>query len=297
MKVTQLLKFIFQYKISKNRLLIKYGTPTVTSIADTLNQVVVNNKSIARFGDGEFNLIAGKGNGFQDYNEVLANKLKYILSEVDNSNCLVCLPDVFDSDSLNMRFKPKLVWANLFCYFYPKIYDSIRKDKTYYNSFITRPYMDFKNKFLSDTVFNEFMSFFKDKKILIIEGEGTKFGYQNKLLDSCESVNRVITSNKNAFDHYTKIVEEIHRLVDDFDIILIALGPTATVLAFELSLNVNKPIIDIGHLDIEFEWYTRKTRKKTTIKNKNVNELGTNSSYLSGDEHYQQSIIGKIGID
>ena len=50
-------------------------------------------------------------------------------------------------------------------------------------------------------------------------------------------------------------------------LILIALGPTATVLSYDLN-KLGYQAIDIGHADIEYEWYLRKAKKKIPIKNK-----------------------------
>ncbi len=56
-KLNQICKRCTEKEILKN---IK-----IFSAEDTLNEIIYNNKSISRFGDGEFNLIFGIGINFQ----------------------------------------------------------------------------------------------------------------------------------------------------------------------------------------------------------------------------------------
>ena len=51
----------------------------ILSSEDTLDEIIKNNRSILRFGDGEIRLIFGKKIGFQNANKILAKKLKKVL--------------------------------------------------------------------------------------------------------------------------------------------------------------------------------------------------------------------------
>ena len=70
--------------------------------------------------------------------------------------------------------------------------------------------------------------------------------------------------------------------------ILLALGPTATILAYDLALK-GYQAIDIGHVDIEYEWFRMGATHKVPVPNKFVNEAGAgvgvgdidNKKYLS----------------
>lgn len=81
---------------------------------------------------------------------------------------------------------------------------------------------------------------------------------------------------------------------DKSKLILIALGPTATVLSFDLSVN-EYTALDIGHIDIEYEWFLQKTVEKTPVKNKYIGEIpgDTNVSEIL-DIKYESQIIRKI---
>ena len=80
------------------------------------------------------------------------------------------------------------------------------------------------------------------------------------------------------------------------DLVLIALGPTATVLAYDLSKE-NIWALDMGHFDIEYEWFLAKTDKKIPVKNKHVNECGEIGVQDGANIEYLNQIVEKIGND
>ena len=68
--------------------------PKIKSIDETIDYILNNQCSVSRFGDGEFAIIQGNYNGFQEKNGELGNRLAEILIAPIN-NHIVCLPDVF----------------------------------------------------------------------------------------------------------------------------------------------------------------------------------------------------------
>ena len=68
---------------------------------------------------------------------------------------------------------------------------------------------------------------------------------------------------------------------------------TATVLAWELA---GDWAIDIGHIDIEYEWFLRNASDKIKIEGKYVNEVLGGKSNIADckDEEYKSQIICKI---
>ena len=76
---------------------------------------------------------------------------------------------------------------------------------------------------------------------------------------------------------------------------LLALGPTSTALSYDL-YKLGYQVIDVGHIDIEYEWFLRKAKKRIPISNKYVNEVNGNK-YKSGnfnDSKYYKEIISII---
>lgn len=72
------------------------------------------------------------------------------------------------------------------------------------------------------------------------------------------------------------------------------MGPTATVLAFDLH-KLGYQAIDIGYADIEYEWFLRKATKKESILGKYTNEANGSLVIESKiDESYSKQIIATI---
>lgn len=78
-------------------------------------------------------------------------------------------------------------------------------------------------------------------------------------------------------------------------LILLAIGPISTVLAYDL-YKAGYQVIDIGHVDIEYEWYLRNVTTKVKIEGKYVNEIKTGNNDIIDikDKVYSIQIIAKI---
>lgn len=76
--------------------------------------------------------------------------------------------------------------------------------------------------------------------------------------------------------------------------VLIALGPTATVLAANLSKE-GLQAIDIGHLDIPYEYFLSGKNRNEKIEGKYTNEAFDGNSVVDcTDEIYQSEIILRV---
>ena len=76
-------------------------------------------------------------------------------------------------------------------------------------------------------------------------------------------------------------------------LILIALGPTATVLAYDLA-KAGYWALDIGHLDLEYEWFL-KGKGYSYILHKYNNEMpGDTKIQDISDKDYEKSILKTI---
>ena len=80
----------------------------------------------------------------------------------------------------------------------------------------------------------------------------------------------------------------------NFDLVLIALGPTATVLAYRLHKK-GLQALDIGHIDIEYEWYKKGVLEKEPVQHKYIGEMpGGDIVEDVTDECYNEQIIGRF---
>ncbi|PGM59104.1 SP_1767 family glycosyltransferase [Bacillus sp. AFS053548] len=265
--------------------------PSVKTTDESLNLIVQNKCSISRYGDGEFNLMNGKSLRFQPYSEELSLRLREIIKS-NQENHEVFIPNVFKNvDWCTDRSRNYWIsYLNLNRY---KIYKLLQKNKVYYDSLVTRLYIDYKDKSQAEFRFKTFKKLWDQKEVIIIEGEQSRLGIGNNLFDNIKSIKRILCPAIDAFAKYDQIFEEVIKN-DKSKLVLIALGPTATVLAYDLA-NYGYHAIDIGHIDIEYEWFLNKAVEKEAIKNKYVGEVpdGTDVHGIN-DIKYEEEIISRI---
>ncbi len=187
------------------------------STEETINILLNSNKSICRFGDGELNMILNKNYniGFQRNNEKLVDKLKSILI---NNPCDNILVSVCHLDKPNILSKEKIESIK-------KLIIKNNSNYTFGSSNITRVFKYVEN----------FKNIWNEKDIIIVEGEYTRSGINNDLFNNTRSIKRIICPPINAFDKYHDIYNYLINNIDKNSLILCALGPTATVLSYELS--------------------------------------------------------------
>ena len=171
-----------------------------------------------------------------------------------------------------------------------KIYKIINMNKIYYDTQVTRLYIDIKDKSKVENRFNLVKSLWNNREVVIVEGEKSRLGIGNDLFNGCKTIERIICPSINAFSKYDEILKEVKKQ-DKSKLILIALGPTATILAYDLS-NEGYQAIDIGHIDIEYEWYLMKVKEKCPVKHKYIGEInGGDCVEDILDKKYNKQII------
>ena len=71
-----------------------YGV-TVKDVDQTLDYILAHHSSVARFGDGEIDLIAGRNIPYQSYDPALVEHLKRDLYTPSRPELVVCMSGVF----------------------------------------------------------------------------------------------------------------------------------------------------------------------------------------------------------
>lgn len=284
---------IFMSKINFT-LFYKKNKYKILSDEEIINKIIDEKKSLSRFGDGEFKWMLGKKQvSFQENNAKMMYKLKEVFEE-KNEDLIIGIPKALNSlENLNKYAKKE--WKLFILFFYNSIKKYIKVDKEYADTNITRFYMDYVDKSNCKNKIENIKRIWEKRDILIVEGEKTKLGVGNDLFQNAKTINRIIAPSKNAFDVYERILEEAYSNGKD-KLILISLGPTATILASDLSKKGYQGI-DIGHIDIEYEWFLSNANDKVPVKGKYVNEAkskGDLSDEDIEDEEYKKSIINII---
>lgn len=269
--------------------------PQIMSVEETLNEIIKNKKSVCRYGDGEFALLTGVNFNPKTYfnmqpNQLLIKRLQEILVSNDE-RIIVCIADIFGNlDKYPDKIR-KIARQHITSFREP-LKNYIDYDKQYGNPLITRFHSCYAKFSLSEKYFNIWKEIWKDKDICIIEGEGTQLGVGNDLFKNVKNIERIICPAENSFAKYEEILEEAKKQSKD-KLILIALGMTATVLAYDLA-KIGYWAIDIGHIDIEYEAFINKSEQLIPVEGKYANDLGIQSYSISKDKEYLQQIIAKI---
>lgn len=272
---------------------LKGNQYNILSYEDTINELLTSNKSLSRFGDGELLIVCGEKLGFQDTNNELSKRLAEVLSSNDD-RVLIGVPDVLNYEAFDrLTEESKTFWVENI-YRYKEVWDKyINKNQKYASANVTRFYIRTKDKTKCDDLINKIVKLWDNKEVVVVEGDKTRFGTGNNILQNAKSVERVLGPAENAFNKYDEILEAIKEL-DKNKLYLLALGPTASVLAYDMA-KLGYRAIDIGHLDLEYEWYLNRVSERTQIKGKYVNELKDgNTVDVVEDSEYLKQIIKRV---
>ena len=268
--------------------------PFVRSIDETIEYIIQNNCSVSRFGDGEIKLAAGKSISFQQVSPFVTKKMREVLGS-DSSGHIVALADIF-SGCNNMTEEARAHWKKHLIRYRRTWYRYTIKGKVYFNAFMSRPYMSLADKSSCKKTFDILKKIWDGQDIVFIEGEKSRLGVGNDLFDNAKSIQRILAPVTNAFDKYNELLE-CAKKVDKSKLILLALGPCATALSYDLFL-LGYRAIDLGHADIEYEWFLQGATEKQPVKNKFVNEAGAGKGVGElNDSVYLSQIIARVGLD
>ena len=265
--------------------------PEICPVGDTMARLLKDHCSLSRFGEGEFRLALGTSIEFQHADRILQQRLREIL-RTESERILIGIPDVFGSLATHTPASREF-WREYLVRNRDSIYALLNMAREHHDANITRPYYMFTDKTAAATRFHQLRQLWEGQPILIVEGVNTRLGRGNDLLDNASSVRRILCPAVNAFQRYEEILDAAHRHAAE-RLVLIALGPTATVLAHDLAQE-GLQAIDIGHVDIEYEWFLRGAMHKIPIPGKHVNEARAPGDLNRvADELLESQVVARI---
>ncbi len=270
--------------------LIYRKRPRVLSLDETLDTIKNGDMSVIRFGDGEMSLINNHDLAFQKSDPDLAKKMKETL-QARHAKLLICIPGIWEKIN---GFSKRSFWFTLHHLF--KYGDAWKKilsnDYAYGDAFITRPYLNYKSTSMSAGIFNKMISLWEHKDVVLIEGSQSRLGVGNDLFANTKSLQRILCPSENAFSKYSEIKNVATKIPTD-KLVLLSLGPTAKILAYDLFL-AGYRVLDIGHIDMEYEMYLRKKPGIVKVKYKYFNEIEERSPEECTDPVYLSQIVATI---
>ncbi len=213
--------------------------PILTEHA-TIQYIIDHKVSMSRYGDGELRICIGGNSISQRGNPELRKQLCDILKS-KNSKCLVCIPRIKERKTWGTK-KKKAFWAK---YLIPKFNNLYKPNKLYGSAFVTRPDAapEIDNVKYSTLV----KCIWTGKRVILVQGEGQLFNKRPSLFDNVESLHMIREPRKEAHKAWKKIMKYIVWNSCENTVVVISLGPTATLLAHELSYK-GIQALDFGHL-------------------------------------------------
>jgi glycosyltransferase family protein len=172
----------------------------------------------------------------------------------------------------------------------------IDTNRVYHNAYISRPYVMYKDN-QTDAPKNRFDSLkriWKGRDVIIVEGCQSRLGVGNDLFANAKNIERIEAPATNAFDKYDEILKTSIKYAKPDTLFLIALGPTAGVLAYDL-YKAGYQAVDIGHIDLEYEWFLKGKGIRGVVKGKYNNEIpGGDIVEDIHDPVYEGQIIANV---
>ena len=268
----------------------------------TIDYINSNHCSISRFGDGELDLLLHEIYGvrfysnFQEFDSSLAKRLSEILKYKNpTTNHIVGLPAcMINFGTKKLKQEIAEFWNRYSFENIDRLLTVTSHDHQYIDTNFTRFYMDYKNTDHCKAYISKLKTLWKDRNLLIVEGDKTRLGIGNDLFSTAISIRRILCPSINAFHKYDEILETVEKYAYKDDMIIIALGMTATILAYDLAIK-GYQALDMGHIDIEYEWYKLGAKEKVPIKDKFTNEVSTGRNVKDiTDKEYNSQIIARI---
>lgn len=188
--------------------------------------------SLARYGDGELKIALDRDAKSQHGDPVLAKRLRQILVSPP-SNCLVCIPNIATDATPKIEF-----WRQ----YRDRKYNRLYSRGPYGSSFITRP--DSAPWIDVPEYWRRVVDLWRGRDVVLVRGSSKSLTAAD-LVDA-RSAEEIVVSRQHAWADYGSLMA---RLVDERGgrRVLLCLGATATVLAFDLA-EAGVQALDLGHI-------------------------------------------------
>lgn len=262
---------------------------------ESIQYIIDHRCSISRYGDGELSFFWGVKEGYQVVDKKLITGLKHVLQATDAPNHIVGIPYYVKNVDGTVKIT-RTFWGNFMRKYGKRLRPFFSDKRTYIDTQISRFYIEYYDRDRSTRQLQMLKQIWEGRDVVIVEGNQSRTGVGNDLYSNTKSLHRILGYSTNGFSHYDDMLKAITTHVDPKDdkLILLSYGPTATILAYNLA-KLGYQAVDIGHLDIEYEWYQRGDMNGGVVKGKYTNEaMGGNNVEECVDEKYLSQIICDI---
>lgn len=280
-KIKDILGAVVYFLYEKNLL---HNSIKVHSIDETIDELLQTQKSMVRFGDGEIVMIKGRSLVLQKAAPEITEGLKQILA-YPYDDLMVTIPGVFDTLSDHNKASRQF-WRDhlLMC---RRTYETYcNPNRIYYNTFISRCYYFTQEKERCAGWFDKIRDIWKEKDVVVVEGTRSHNGVGNDLLERAASVERIICPPKDAYGALDRILEACEAYGTD-RMFLLSVGVAAKFIALAL-FQKGYRVLDIGNLDMEYEWFVRGAKEKMSLEKHEI--VGVEANRQAGYTEYLEQI-------
>jgi len=209
------------------------------NMVETLQYITENKISLARYGDGEFKLMLNERFhlNFQNNSIELREDLMRVMED-KLDNLLVGFPQVFHTKH----------WANVYASLWADLKPLCVLQDRYGQAHISRPLFF---QIYGDYGVDLWRNLWKDKKIKVITGKGSRFDLVDRLFETASDITFEYSTPTNAYSDIDRLVSVLEKETD-IDLFLVSLGPAGTILTYRLA-KLGKWAIDVGHISSSYE--------------------------------------------
>lgn len=219
----------------------------------TVEWLIENRAGISRYGDGELKLCTGRSAKSQSYNPVIQQRLLEILRR-PLSHHLVGIPRITGRKDFCNEEKQRF-WERYNTEKYQSLYS---RWQCYGSAFITRP--DAAPMIDTPEYFWMIKKLWAGRHVVLVKGANCGFLKRPSLFDGVRTYDVVMAPDTDAFSEYATIMEQLVAYPKD-TLFVLSLGPTATVLAYDLARS-GFQALDLGHLG---QFYSHVHPKSTGV--------------------------------
>lgn len=276
----------------------QFFRPHFEAQEETIRKIVKEGKSLARFGDGEFSIMSQKERWkFQRVDNVLGGRLLDVLHS-DIPELIIAIADNYGS----LEAYHDECANGIRCYMTEetrRIHSAfLDRNRIYADAYLTRFYVMYKDNMTeaSRIRLDRLKSMWEQRNIITVEGALTRLGVGNDLFDNAASLRRIIAPATNSFDKYEECLAAALEYAEPDTLFLLAIGPSSGVLAYDLTLK-GYQALDVGHIDLEYEWYRAGKGTRVSIPHRYNNEVtgGEQVEPLAADDSYYGQILVSFG--
>ena len=232
---------------------------TVLDAEETVRLLAEHPKSLARFGDGEIDIIEGRDGKFQTYDPALAAKLDAIL-RTKRDDLYVALNRAYFQSPYAFVERSRRFYRLNSTYFRRFFFDHCDRDNTYLDATFCLTYYRYDDDFDYESTYARTRALFAGKNLAVVCGEGVLDKLTYDVFEDAASKVVLTAPARNAFAQYDEILERIRREVPKDTLVCLILGMTATALAADLAAE-GYTAWDVGHMAKDYDAYRRGLEK------------------------------------